>query len=168
MASAVIIPFAPETSESTAARKRYEGAYRVAERTITFGETVRLGGIFLAGVIWMGAVVAFQASPAERSGFPVVSASLTAGAILVILLSHVLSMLVRAQAQLLVAAVDTAVMASPFLSNAQRGAVMSWGKAAGLVGWECARVRDLALLAQRRQAAPRGVIRSATEMRQAA
>ncbi len=168
MASAVIIPFAPEASESAAARKRYEGAYRVAERTISFGETVRLGGLFLAGVTWMGAVVAFQASPAERSGFPVVTASLIAAAVLVILIAHVLSMLVRAQAHLLVAAVDTAVSASPFLSNAQRLEVMSLGKAAGFVGWECARVRDLALLAQHPPAVPGGATLPTVETRQAA
>ena len=91
-----------------------------------------------------------------------------AAAVLVILIAHVLSMLVRAQAQLLVAAVDTAVSASPFLSNAQRVEVMALGKAAAFVGWECARVRDLALLEQHRPAAPRGATPPTVETRQAA
>lgn len=125
MSTAVVIPFAPQSTESTIAMERYQDAYRTAENTIDYGETVRLGGIFLAGVIFLGSLVAFQVSPAERSGFPMVTVSLIGCAVLVVLIAHVWSQVFRVQGQLLKAAADSAVNSSPFLSNAQRIEVMA-------------------------------------------
>lgn len=125
MSTAVVIPFAPQSADGTAVVERYQDAYRMAETATDFGETVRLGGIFLAGVIFIGSLAAFQVSPAERSGFPVVTVSLIACAVLVVLISHVWSMIFRVQGQLLKAAADAAVNSSPFLSNAQRTEAMS-------------------------------------------
>jgi hypothetical protein len=125
MSTAVVIPFAAPSTERTAAVERYQDAYRMAQTAIDFGETVRLGGIFLAGVIFVGSLAAFQVSRAERSGFPVVTVSLIACAVLVVLIAHVWSMVFRVQGQLLKVAADAAVNSSPFLSNVQRTEVMS-------------------------------------------
>lgn len=125
MNAAVVTTLVPGSSESTAAIERYEDAYRAAEKAVAFGETVRLGGIFLGGVVFVGAAVAYQFDPAERSGFPVVSALLIAGAVLVVLISQILSMGFHVQGELLKATLDSDVNSSPFLSNAQRAKVMS-------------------------------------------
>jgi uncharacterized membrane protein len=106
--------------------ERYREAYQTAERATDFAESVKLWGIFLAGLIFVAAVVVFQSSPAERSGFPVVSAWLIAGAVLVVLASHLWSMVFRIQAWMLEAAIDSAVNSSPLLSNVQRTRVKSW------------------------------------------
>jgi hypothetical protein len=128
MSAAVITTFVPESSESTAAIERYEGAYRTAEAVVTFGETVRLGGILLGGVVLVGALVEFLLNPAERVGFPVVFASLIACAVLLVLVSQILGMGFHGQGQLLKAALDSDVNSSPFLSNAQRAKAMSLRK----------------------------------------
>jgi hypothetical protein len=125
MSAAVVTTLVPESSEATTTIERYQAAYRAADRTIAFAETVRVAGIFLAGVLFVSAVVTFQMSPAERSGFPVVCASLIACAVLMILISHALSMGFQTQGQLLETALDSAVNSSPFLSNAQRARIMS-------------------------------------------
>jgi len=135
MASTVIIPFAPETKESGPARERYQEAYRAAETTARFSETIRNGGLFIAGAVWFVALIVFQARSAERSGFPVVSVSLVACAVLAILISHIMSMGFQAWAQLLKTTVDSAVASSPFLSNAQRMEAMFLGKQKTSVGW---------------------------------
>jgi hypothetical protein len=125
MSTAAVIPFAPQPTESSAAMERYRDAYRMAGATIDFGETVRLGGIFLAGVIFVGSLVAFQVSQAESSAFPAVTVTLIACAVLVVLIAHVWSMVFRVSGQLLKTATDSAVNSSPFLSNAQRSEAMS-------------------------------------------
>ena len=124
--SAAVIPIrAREFSESMAAIERYQDAYREAERAVAFGETVRLGGIFLGGVVFVVALVAFQLSPAARSGFPMVSILLLACTVLLVLTSHVLGMGFHVQGKLLKAVLDSDVNSSPFLSNAQRAKAMS-------------------------------------------
>ena len=126
MSTARVIPFTNDSIESTAVMERYREAYQTAERATDFAETVKLVGIFLAGLIFIAAVMVFQSSPAERSGFPVVSAWLIAGAVLVVLASHLWSMVFRIQGRMLEAAIDSAVNSSPLLSNAQRTRVISW------------------------------------------
>jgi hypothetical protein len=51
MSTATVLAFGKKRVERTAAMERYEHVYRVAENTIDFGETVRLAGIFLGGVL---------------------------------------------------------------------------------------------------------------------
>jgi len=124
MSTARVIPFAYDSAESTAAQERYRKAYRVAETATSFAETVRLAGIFLAGIIFIAAVLVYEMSPAERSGFPTIAACLIGGAILAVLAAHLWSMVFRVQARLLEVAVDAAVNSSPLLSNAQRTGLM--------------------------------------------
>ena len=125
---AVVIPIrVSEFSESKAAIERYQDAYRAAEKAVAFGETVRLGGIFLGGVVFVIALVAFILSPAAHSGFPVVSILLLPCTVLLVLAAHVLGMGLCVQGQLLKAALDSDVNSSPFLSNAQRAKAMSLG-----------------------------------------
>ena len=126
MSTAKVIPFTSDFVESTPVMERYREAYQTAERATDFAETVKLWGIFLAGLIFVAAVVVFQSSPAERSGFPVVSAWLIAGAVLVVLASHLWSMVFRVQAWMLEAAIDSAINSSPLLSDAQRTRLKSW------------------------------------------
>lgn len=125
MSTATVLSFPPESLESTATMEKYRVAYQVAETAMSFAETVKLVGIFVAGVIFVSALMVFQSSPAERSGFPVVAASLAAGAILVVLAAQVWSMVFRVLGRVLEIAVDRAVHSSPWLSNVQRATVMS-------------------------------------------
>jgi hypothetical protein len=125
MSAAVIPTRVPEFSESTAAIERYQEAYRAAETAVTFGETVRLGGIFLGGVVFVVSVVVFQLSPTAHFGIPVASFLLVACTVLLILISHILSRGFQVQGHLLKAVLDSDVNSSPFLSNAQRARAMS-------------------------------------------
>ena len=123
MSAAVLTDFA--SIDSTAAIKRYQDGYRAAEAVVTFGKTVKLGGIFTGGVIFVGGLVEFILNPAEHSGFPVVFASLIACAFLQILISQAVAMGLRGQGNLLQATLDSDVNCSPFLSNPQRAQAMS-------------------------------------------
>jgi uncharacterized membrane protein len=125
MSTATILPFPPESSETTGAIERYRHAYHVAQTTTDFAETVKLGGIFLGGVFVVAATIAYQLSRAWHSGFPVASLSLLACAIVAVLASHVWERVFQAQGRLLEMTVDAAVNSSPFLSNAQRAVAMS-------------------------------------------
>ena len=126
--SAVITTFVPESSEPTAAIHRYKYGYGVAEKVAAFGEMVRKGGIFAGGVIFVGALVAFQVNAAEHSGFPTLSVLLIAGTVLCILIGHIWGVVFEVFGQMLKAAIDSAVNSSPFLSNAQRAIVMGLRK----------------------------------------
>ena len=124
MGASVIATFTPESSDSSAAIERYRCAYRAAEKAVTFGETVRLGGIVLGGVVLIGALVELLANPAEHSGFPFVFASFIGAAFFLVLVAQILGTGFQVQGQLLIAALDSDVHSSPFLSNAQRAKVM--------------------------------------------
>jgi hypothetical protein len=50
MSTARGIPFTSDSSESTAVMERYRKAYQTAQKVIDFAETVKLSGIFLAGM----------------------------------------------------------------------------------------------------------------------
>jgi hypothetical protein len=120
-----VIPFPAESGESTAALRRYKIAYQATETAINFAETVKLTSIFVGGLLVVAALMAFQTDPAERSGFPVFSASLLAGAVLVVLVGQLWSAAIRVLGQLMATTNDLAVNSSPFLSDGQRAAVMS-------------------------------------------
>jgi len=128
MSTAIVIPFAPDSRDSATMMDRYRAAYQVAEKAAAFAETVKLVGIFLAGLLFVSAIMVFQINPDERAGFPVVSASLVAVAVLIILASHLWAMVFRIQGQMLQITIDSAVHSSPSLSNAQRATVISWAK----------------------------------------
>ncbi|HXZ78401.1 MAG TPA: hypothetical protein VEG30_00620 [Terriglobales bacterium] len=163
MGSTVVVPFAPETKQNEAVRERYRNAYQVAETTTGFSETIRNGGLFLAGVIWFAALIVYQARSAERSGFPVVCASLAGCAIFAILISRIISRGFRVWAQLLATTIDSAVTSSPYLSKAQKNVMFSRSQSVSVM-WECARVRDLALLRQDGEAASGAAASDRTEV----
>jgi len=125
MSVAVIPTRVPKFSEPGAAIERYRDAYATAEKAVAFGETVRLGGIFLGGVVFVGALVELLSNPVERSGFPVAFVSLIASVVVLVLISQVLGMGLHVLGQLLKATLDSSVNSSPFLSNAQRAMAMS-------------------------------------------
>lgn len=124
MSAATVIPFVAQSGESDVVLERHRIAYQAADAVLSFAETVKLVGIFVAGVIFFSGVMVFQSSEVERVGFPVLSVSLVAGAVLILLAAHLWSMVFRAQGWLLEIAIDSAVNSSPLLSNAQRARVM--------------------------------------------
>jgi len=125
MSVAVITAFDAQSTDSTAAIRRYQDGYRVADAVVTFGQTVKLGGIFVGGVVLVAGLLEFILNPAEHNGFAVIFASLIACAVLLILMSQILAMGLRGEGQLLKAALDSDVNSSPFLSNPQRARAMS-------------------------------------------
>ena len=125
MSTARVIPFATDPSGSSPAMERYENAYHDSKTAANFAETVLNVGIFLAGVIFVVALVVFQSVPYERSGFPVISVSLMAGAVLVVLASRLWAMIFRVQGRMLQIVTDSAVYSSPWLSHAQRARIMA-------------------------------------------
>lgn len=128
MSVAVITTFAPESSDATAAIKRYQHEYQAAETVVTFSRTVRLGGIFLAGVVFMAGLVEFILNSREHVGFPLIFVLLVACAVWLALVSQIVGMGLRGEGQLLRAALDSDVNSSPFLSNTQRALAMSLRK----------------------------------------
>jgi hypothetical protein len=124
MSTATVLAFSKGRVEKTAAMERYEHLYRVAEQTVDFGETVRLAGIFVGGVLIIAGIIAYQVNRTEQSGFPGVSLVLGACAVAVVLIAQVLDRHFRAQGHLLEISIDAAVISSPFLTNAQRTEVM--------------------------------------------
>jgi uncharacterized membrane protein len=130
MTTATIIPFAPESSESTEAFERYRRAYRVAQHTVDFAETVKLAGIFIGGVFVVAASIAYQLSRAWHSGFPTASLWLLACGVVAVLASRIWGLIFESQGSVLEMVVDAAVNTSPLLSNAQRSAAMSLRQAA--------------------------------------
>jgi len=132
MSAAVVATLNPESNESTEVIERYAKGYRIAEKVFNFGESVAMGGIFLGGVLVVGAMVELLMNPAERYGFPLVFVSMIACGVLLALVSQLPGMGFRGLGQLLKAAVDADVNSSPFLSNAQRAKAMSLRKRAAV------------------------------------
>ena len=154
MSPAVVIPFAPKTTDATLVLDRYERSYATSRKTSDFAETVGLAGIAVAGVLWLIALIVYQAFPRERAGFPVATLVLVGIALWILLASRVIRRGFLAHGQLLQSVIDSAVAGSPFLTNPQRVQVMGLRRLPALEGWECARVRDRAL-AEQQQSAPR-------------
>jgi len=125
MSTARVIPFATDPSGSSPAMERYENAYHISKTAANFADTVSNVGTFLAGVIFVVALVVFQSFPDERSGFPVISVSLMAGAVLVVLASRLWATIFRVQGRMLQIATDSAVHSSPWLSHTQRARIMA-------------------------------------------
>ncbi len=124
MSTATVLSFGKERVKRTAAMERYEHVYRVAVNTNDFGETVRLAGIFVGGVLIIAGIISYQLNRTEQLGFPGASLALGACAIAVALIAHVLDRYFRVQGHLLEMATDAAVNSSPFLTNTQRTEIM--------------------------------------------
>jgi hypothetical protein len=104
--------------------KRYIDAYRVARFTTGAGSLIKISGGVLAVVIGLGTLfVAGQyRNSTEQMVFffiGVISAVFAGG------LLFLFGVLVAAQGEVLKAILDTAVNASPFLTNKQRAEIMS-------------------------------------------
>ena len=97
MSAAVITTFIPESSAATAAITHYQDGYQAAEALVTFSLTVKLGGIFLAGMVFMVGLVEFILNPAEHHGFPVIFALLVACAVWLALVSQIVAIGLGAQ-----------------------------------------------------------------------
>jgi hypothetical protein len=125
MSAAVVTAFHPQPNDSTAVIKRYQDGFRAAEALVTFSYAVRYGGILVGGVVLVCGMVEFILNPAEHHGFAVVFASLIGCAVILTLIAQVLGRGLQGEGQLLLAAFDSDVNSSPFLSNAQRAQAMS-------------------------------------------
>jgi len=123
MNTATILPFTPDSNESTGAMERYRQAYGDAHTITDFAERVRLGGIVLGGVLVVAASVAGQLG--WHSGLRATSLLLLVFAVVAVLAGHVWEKVFQAQGRLLEMSVDAALNSSPFLSNTQRAAAMS-------------------------------------------
>ena len=119
-----VLPFTVESRESEAIAERYRNAYAEARKAATFADSVKYGSIFLAGVVIIAAILVRQVIPAERFEFPMISASMVVGIILLTLIAHLWSSIYQLQARLLETAIDSAVNSSPLLSNAQKAAIL--------------------------------------------
>lgn len=128
MGAVVITAFDKQPDDSKSAIRRYQDGYRVADTVVTFAQNVKLGGIFVGGVVFVAGLVEFILNPAEHKGFPLIFASLIGFVVLLILMSHILAMVLRGEGQLLKAALDSDVNSCPFLSNQQRARAMELGK----------------------------------------
>jgi len=51
MSAAVITAIDTQSNNSTSAIRRYQDGYRVADAVVTFGQTIKLDGIFVGGVV---------------------------------------------------------------------------------------------------------------------
>jgi hypothetical protein len=97
---------------------RYQDGYRVARVINGFGQTCKVVGISLGGLILLGCAMA-----ESISGFVVV-VGLVVGSI-VGFVGWAIGVLISAQGQMVRATLDTAVNTSPFLSNEERAKTMS-------------------------------------------
>lgn len=113
----------PEHTQSGALMKRYWDAYLIARATVGFGTMIKAIGGVLAGLIFLGTMIA--ASQASSGVGFVILATGTAFAVFVGLLFFLLGVLVSAQGQILKASLDGAVNSSPFLTNEDRAEIMS-------------------------------------------
>ncbi|MDR3741044.1 MAG: hypothetical protein P4L40_18660 [Terracidiphilus sp.] len=110
-----------DTPSSTPIMTRYTDAYRVAKTITGLGETIKILGFVVGGLV-------FLANVNGGSSFFGGGASLVFGLILggiVACVGFVLGVLLSAQGQILKATLDTAVNSCPFLQNEQRAAIMS-------------------------------------------
>ena len=111
--------------ESFGAMTRYMDAYRVANVVIKFGETIKFISAALGVlIVAFGVVMILNGDDAHRS-FAILG--IVIGGIAG-LQTYILSTLIAAQGQMLLASLDVAICASPFLSNEQRAKVMSLAK----------------------------------------
>ena len=108
------------SSAAAAMVARYTDAYRVGKVIVTVGGVVKKVGV-VAGVAIMLAVFSMVAPVSANAGrlIGVVMGCLSG------FLIYVFGMFVAAQGQLLQANLDIAVHSSPFLTNEQKGAMLS-------------------------------------------
>ena len=97
---------------------RYQDGYRVAKLINGFGQTCKVAGIGLGGLILLGCAMA----PSGSSFLVVIG--LVVGSI-VGFAGWAIGVLISAQGQMVKATLDTAVNTSPFLSNEERARIMS-------------------------------------------
>jgi hypothetical protein len=103
-------------------KKRYSDAYLVSKVTVSFGNLMKIIGVLLTGVIIVAAL--FMSRQAGAGAAVIVVGGIIAAGLSGLLL-YLLGILVAAHGQVLQATLDTAVNSSPFLTDADRAAIMS-------------------------------------------
>lgn len=112
-----------EGVEARALMSRYGDAYTVARVTVGFGDSIKIIGMVLAGVIVLLTLIA--ASQAEGGlAFAIFLIGLVLAGFVGVLF-YLNGVIVSAQGQILMASLDGAVNSSPFLTNEHRTKIMS-------------------------------------------
>lgn len=100
---------------------RYADAYVVARTINAFGQTVKIGGLIVGGIILFGSLIIGSRGAVGAlfgfTGFIV--------AVLVAAVFFLLGTLMSAQGQILMATLDTAVNTSPVLTDSERAGLIS-------------------------------------------
>ena len=101
--------------------KRYIDGYRVAQTIIAIGNVIKAIGAGVGGLL---ALVSFAAISQSGSGVFIGFIGIVLGVVIGLVL-FLLGVVVAAQGQLLLAALDTAVNSSPFLTDEEKTKAMS-------------------------------------------
>jgi len=123
MSTANVVPIAPESPESATLMERHRSAYQAAKRAASLADSVKYGSIFVAGLVFIVAILIYQAVWSERFGFPVISISLVVGASLLVFITYLWSIVLRHRARVLEIAIDAAVNSS-LQPNARRATII--------------------------------------------
>lgn len=113
----------PLTSGTSWQTHRYRDAYLVAKTLTAFGGLIKALGLCLGALIVIVAIIA--ATQSTSSGAEMFFSGLLLGIVVAIPI-FILGVLVGVQAQVVMAALDTAVHTSPFLTNDDKERVMSF------------------------------------------
>ena len=100
---------------------RYRDGYREGKFIAGFGQFVKIAGAVLGAIVAVAGMLSYQAAGAFGGSLAV--SSVIAGGV-VALTFFVLGVIISAQGQLLLAALDTAVNSSPFLTDDQRSQIL--------------------------------------------
>ena len=129
MNNASVIPLIAELRESKPISEErlenYRAAYSAAEKGISLAENVKYGSVYVAGVLVIATLLMHGSLRSERYGFPIVSVSIIAGGVFLLLAAQFWSMMFRTQNRLLQMAIEVATNTSPFLTNPQRLQIIS-------------------------------------------
>ncbi len=111
-----------QANAANALSVRYRDGYRKGMFIAGFGQFVKIAGAVLGVIIAVAGLYAYQTS-AIGGSLAVMFACVIAGGILA-LTFFVLGVIISAEGQLLLAALDTAVNSSPFLTDDQRAQII--------------------------------------------
>jgi len=125
----ILLPVNPQKNETTEPIPggnfdRYKAAYEAAQKGIAAAENIKYGSVFVAGFVLIAALLIQGSMKTERFGFPLITVSLIAGGVLLVLAAQFWSMMFRTQNRLLQIAIEIATNTSPLLTNAERVEVL--------------------------------------------
>ena len=123
MRNPTLISAAPGSAEKRETMEQSRTAYQSAKESTDRAQSVKYGSIYVAGIVFIGALLVYRASPSERYVFPVISLSMVAAAVLLLSVTHLWSMICNLRARALEIRKGSTVNSSPVLSDAARAQV---------------------------------------------